>query len=121
MTPDEFRAHGYELIDWIATYLEAVDVDDGAPRPVAPSVEPGSIRGALAEHPPAQPEPWSHLFDDLERVIVPGIVHWQHPRFFAYFPANSSYSSILAELLTAGLGVNGMSWVTSPACTELET
>jgi aromatic-L-amino-acid/L-tryptophan decarboxylase len=121
MTPDEFRTHGYELIDWITAYLENVDVGLDGPRPVAPSVEPGAIRGALAEHPPPHPESWAQVIDDLEHVIMPGIVHWQHPRFFAYFPANSSYASILAELLTAGLGVNGMSWVTSPACTELET
>ena len=75
----------------------------------------------LPAHPPAAPEPWEAVVADLDRVIVPGIVHWQHPSFFAYFPANTTYPSILGELLAAGLGVQGMSWVTSPACTEVET
>lgn len=116
MTPDEFREHGHQMIDWIASYLEGVEH-----RPVSPAVQPGDVRSALPEHPPAGIEPWSAVMADVDDVIVPGIVHWQHPMFFAYFPANTSYASILAELLTAGLGVNGMSWVTSPACTELET
>ena len=75
----------------------------------------------LPAHPPSAPEPWEAVIDDLDRVIVPGLTHWQHPSFFAYFPGNGSYPSILGELLSAGLGVQGMSWVTSPACTELET
>ena len=115
MTPDEFRARGHELIDRIAEYLETVEQ-----RPVASSAAPGDVRAALAEHPPTAPEPWPALMDDLDRVIVPGLTHWQHPSFFAYFPANTSYPSILADLLTAGLGVQGMSWATSPACTEVE-
>ena len=116
MTPDEFRARGHELIDWIADYLDTIDE-----RPVTSSVAPGDIRAALPEHPPSAPEPFDAVIDDLDSIIVPGLTHWQHPRFFAYFPANSSYSSILGELLSAGLGVNGMSWTTSPAATELET
>ena len=79
------------------------------------------MRRALPAHPPTEPEPFSTVMADLDRVIVPGLTQWQHPNFFAYFPSNNSYPSILAELLTAGLGVQGMSWVTSPACTELET
>jgi aromatic-L-amino-acid/L-tryptophan decarboxylase len=116
MTPDEFRSSGHELIDWIAAYLEHIEQ-----YPVGSRVRPGDVRAALPEHPPAEPERWADVLGDVEQVVVPGIVHWQHPRFFAYFPANTSYASILAELLTAGLGVNGMSWVTSPACTEIET
>ena len=115
MTPDEFRAHGRELIDRIADYLETIEE-----RPVASDAAPGDVRAALPEHPPSEPEPWSALMDDLDRVILPGLTHWQHPSFFAYFPANTSYPSILADLLTAGLGVQGMSWATSPACTEVE-
>ena len=115
MTPDEFRAHGHELIDRIAEYLETVEE-----RPVTSSAAPGDVRAALAEHPPAEPEPWAAVMDDLDRVVIPGLTHWQHPSFFAYFPANTSYPSILADLLTAGLGVQGMSWATSPACTEVE-
>src|SRR6202022_592767 len=75
----------------------------------------------LPEHPPAEPEGFSSIVRDLDSVIVPGLTQWQHPSFFAYFPSNVSYPSILAELVTAGLGVQGMSWVPGPACTELET
>ncbi len=116
MTPEEFRASGHDLIDWIADYIESV----GEQR-VQSAVEPGDVRAALPEHPPASPEPFSTVMADVDRVIVPGLTHWQHPDFFAYFPSNTSYSSILGELLSAGLGVQGMSWITSPACTELET
>jgi aromatic-L-amino-acid decarboxylase len=113
---EEFRARGHELIDWIAEHVEGV-----AERPVAPDVRPGDVRSRLPAHPPAAPEPWEAVRRDLDEIIVPGLVEWQHPRFFAYFPSNTSYPSILGELLAAGLGVQGMSWVTSPACTELET
>ena len=116
MTPDEFRAAGHEMIDRIADYLDGV-----GDRPVQPDVRPGDIRAALPEHPPTEPEPFDAVMADVERVIVPGITNWQHPGWFAYFPANVSYPSILGELLSAGLGVQGMSWVTSPACTEVET
>jgi aromatic-L-amino-acid decarboxylase len=116
VTPEEFRASGHELIDWIADYI--VQVDE---RPVQPTVAPGDVRAALPDHPPVHPEPFAAVMADLERVIVPGLTQWQHPNFFAYFPSNNSFPSILAELLTAGLGVQGMSWITSPACTELET
>lgn len=103
------------MIDWIASYLDEIEH-----LRIAPVIEPGGVRAALPEHPPADPEPWNTVMADVDHLIVPNLVHWQHPGFFAYFPANTSYSSILAELLTAGLGVNGMSWVTSPACTEVE-
>ena len=116
MTPDEFRTHGHALIDWIAEYVEGVEQ-----YPVASQVKPGDIRAMLPEHPPAHAEPFSDVLADLDRVVMPGITHWQHPSFFAYFPGNSSYSAILGELASAGLGVQGMSWVTSPACTEVET
>lgn len=116
MTPDEFRTHGYELIDWITDYLEHVEQ-----LPVSAAVQPGDVRAQLPEHPPAVAEPFADIIADLDRVVVPGLTHWQHPNFFAYFPGNSSYASILGELVSAGLGVQGMSWVTSPACTEVET
>lgn len=116
MTPEEFRTAGYELIDLIAEYLEGV-----GDRAIVPSVEPGDVRAMLPEHPPTEPESWSAVRADVEQIIVPTIAHWQHPGWFAYFPANTSEPSILGELLAAGLGVQGMSWVTSPACTELET
>jgi aromatic-L-amino-acid decarboxylase len=116
MTPEEFRAGGHLLVDWIAEYLETVERHR-----VSPGIEPGDVRARLPEHPPSAPEHFAAIMRDLDEVIVPGLTHWQHPSFFAYFPANTSYPSILGELLAAGLGVQGMSWVTSPACTELET
>jgi aromatic-L-amino-acid/L-tryptophan decarboxylase len=116
VTPDEFRTHGRALIDWIADYLEGVEQ-----YPVSSMLAPGDVRAMLPEHPPAEPEPFEAVLADLDRVIVPGLTHWQHPSFFAYFPANIGYASILGELAAAGLGVQGMSWVTSPACTEVET
>jgi aromatic-L-amino-acid decarboxylase len=116
VTPDEFRQHGHQLIDWITDYLEGVDQ-----YPVASQVRPGDIRAMLPEHPPTEAEPFDHILADLDRVVMPGITHWQHPNFFAFFPGNTSYAAILGDLATAGLGVQGMSWVTSPACTEVET
>jgi len=116
VTPDEFRTHGHDLIDWIADYIGDVDR-----RPVGSRVQPGEVRSQLPEHPPTDIEPFDAVMADVEGVVVPGLTQWQHPGFFAYFPANNSFSSILGELLSAGLGVQGMSWVTSPACTEVET
>lgn len=116
MTPEDFRTHGHALIDWIADYHERV-----ADLPVASTVSPGDVRAQLPAHPPTAPESFDDVMRDVDRVVVPGLTHWQHPNFFAYFPANVSYPSILGELLSAGLGVQGMSWVTSPACTEVET
>jgi len=115
VTPEELRANGHQLVDWIAEYLETVEE-----RPVAPDVQPGDVLARLPTHPPSTIEPFADVMADVDDIIVPALTHWQHPRFFAYFPGNSSPSSILGELLTAGLGVQGMSWVTSPACTELE-
>ena len=115
VTPEEFRQAGYQLVDWIAGYLDTIEE-----RPVTPDIRPGDIMRQLPEHAPTEVEPFAAVLADVDRIVVPGLVHWQHPSFFAYFPANSSYAAILGELLSAGLGVNGMSWVTSPACTELE-
>jgi aromatic-L-amino-acid/L-tryptophan decarboxylase len=116
VTPEEFRRAGHQLVDWIADYVEGVER-----YPVSPDLRPGAVRAALPASPPAGPESWEAVRSDIDRVVVPGLVHWQHPSFFAYFPSNTTYPSILGELLAAGLGVQGMSWVTSPACTELET
>src|SRR5262249_17710158 len=116
MTPDEFRRHGHQVVDWIARYMEDVER-----YPVLAQVQPGEIRARLPEHPPQDAEPLDAVLRDLEEVLLPCITHWQSPRFFAYFPANSSGPSILGDLLSSGLGVQGMLWSTSPACTELET
>ncbi|MEY4174598.1 MAG: hypothetical protein RI900_1763, partial [Actinomycetota bacterium] len=116
MTPDEFRQHGHALIDWIAEYLEGVEQ-----LPVTSPVQPGDVRRMLPEHPPTEPETFEAVMADMDSVIVPGLTHWQHPRFFAYFPGNTGYAAILGDLAAAGLGVQGMSWVTGPACTEVET
>jgi len=116
MTPDEFRRWGREAVEWVAAYMERVE-----DFPVLAQVAPGEVRAALSPHPPEQGEPFGAVLGDLDEVILPGITHWQSPNFFGYFPANASGPSILAELLSAGLGVQGMLWSTSPACTELET
>jgi aromatic-L-amino-acid decarboxylase len=116
MTPDEFRQFGKELIDWIADYYQNIEQ-----YPVLSQVEPGEIRGNLPHSPPQKGEPFDDIISDIEQLILPGITHWQSPNFFAFFPANTSGPSILGDLLSAGLGVQGMSWITSPACTELET
>jgi len=116
MTPAEFRTHGRAVVDWIADYLETIES-----RPVRSPVAPGQTAAALPPHPPERGEEFDAVLADLDRIVLPGVTHWQHPSFFAYFPANASGPAILGDLLSAGLGVQGMLWVTSPACTELET
>ncbi|GAA3652335.1 pyridoxal-dependent decarboxylase [Nonomuraea antimicrobica] len=116
MTPEEFRRHGRQVVDWIADYLAGIES-----HPVMSQVKPGEIRRALPSAPPERGEPFESVLSDLERLLLPGITHWQHPGFFAYFPSNASGPAILGDLLSSGLGVQGMLWVTSPACTELET
>ncbi|MCC6458217.1 MAG: aspartate aminotransferase family protein [Caldilineaceae bacterium] len=116
MTPDEFRQHGHELVEWIAQYYERVDQ-----LPVLSQVALGDVRGQLPPSPPATGESFAAMMADVEKIILPGVTHWQSPNFFAFFPANNSGPSVLGELLAAGLGVQGMLWATSPACTELET
>ncbi|MFO0423021.1 MAG: aminotransferase class V-fold PLP-dependent enzyme [Planctomycetia bacterium] len=113
---ERFRREGRAVVDWIADYWAAL-----AARPVQTGVEPGWVRSQLPTAAPETPEPLDRVLADLDRFIVPGLTHWQHPAFFGYFPANASGPSILGELLSAGLGVQGMLWATSPACTELET
>jgi aromatic-L-amino-acid decarboxylase len=116
MTSDDFRRHGRAMVDWIADYYDRIES-----LPVLAQVEPGAIRATLPQQPPAQGEPFQAILDDVEKLILPGVTHWQSPNFFAFFPANGSGPGILGELLSAGLGVQGMLWATSPACTELET
>jgi aromatic-L-amino-acid decarboxylase len=116
MTPEEFRRHGHAVVDWIADYQSRV-----ASFPVCSQVRPGEIRASLPPAPPAHGEPFESLLKDIEGLILPGITHWQSPNFFAYFPCNASGPAILGDLLSSGLGVQGMLWSTSPACTELET
>jgi aromatic-L-amino-acid/L-tryptophan decarboxylase len=116
MAPDEFRRRGKEMVDWIADYYERVETF-----PVLSQAKPGQLRAALPAHAPERGESFDAMMADVERLILPGITHWQSPNFFAYFPSNSSFPSILGEMLSAGLGVQGMLWATSPACTELET
>lgn len=116
MSPDEFRRAGYATVDWVADYLARV-----GDLPVLSRVRPGDIRGALPPHPPERGEPYDAMLADVEDVILPGITHWQSPGFHAFFPCNGSGPAILGELLSAGLGIQGMLWATSPAATELET
>jgi aromatic-L-amino-acid/L-tryptophan decarboxylase len=115
VTAKDLRFDGAAALEWVASYLEALES-----YPVSPSVAPGEIAATLPSHPPEEPEPFASILADLDRVVVPGITHWQAPGFFAYFPASSSPPAILGELISAGLAVNGMLWATSPACTELE-
>ena len=115
MDSAEFRKHGHDVVDWIADYLENADQ-----YPVMSRSQPGQIRDLIPQHPPEQGEPMDEILADFKRDILPGVTHWNHPRFFAYFPANNSAPSILGEMLSAGLGVNAMMWQTSPAATELE-
>ena len=116
MTPEEFRRHGHAVVDWIADYQARIESF-----PVLSQVKPGEIRAALPANPPARGEAFDAVMKDVEQLILPGVTHWQSPNFFAYFPCNASGPGILGDLLSSGLGVQGMLWSTSPACTELET
>jgi aromatic-L-amino-acid decarboxylase len=116
MTPNEFRRNGYAVVDWIADYYGRIES-----YPVLSRAEPGQIRASLPPHPPSKSESFLAILADIEKLIVPGITHWQSPNFYAFFPCNASGPGILGDLLSSGLGVQGMLWATSPACTELET
>ena len=115
MHPDEFRRHAHQMVDWMADYFR-----DVGQLPVTPDVQPGDVRRRLPPSPPEHGEPFQQLFEDFGRVVLPGMTHWNHPGWFAYFPGNNSPPSVLAEMLTATLGAQCMSWATSPAATELE-
>ena len=116
MTIDEFKNNGYKVIDWIADYYKNVDSF-----PVLSQSAPGNIRKQLPDHPPEDGETFEAVLADMNEKILPGITHWQSPNFFAFFPCNSTGPAILGDMLSTGLGVQGMLWATSPACTELET
>lgn len=115
MTPDEFREYGHRLIDWIADYRATI-----AERPVIAQTAPGDIKAAFPSDPPTSPESFDVVLRDLDALLLPGLTHWQHPRFFGYFPANAPFPSVLGDLLSTGLGVLGLNWQASPALTELE-
>jgi aromatic-L-amino-acid decarboxylase len=115
VTPEEFRKFGHELIDRIADFRAGIEA-----RPVMSAAKPGALRAALPTEAPQKPEPFAAVFDDLDRLIIPGLSQWQHPSFFGYFPSNSELSSVLGDYLSTGLGVLGLSWQASPALTELE-
>ncbi len=115
MTPEEFRAAGHRLVDWIADYRARV-----GELPVMARTAPGEIKAALPALPPVEPEPFDRILQDLDRIVVPGLSHWQHPSFFGYFPCNGLLSSVLGDLASTGLGVLGLSWQSSPALTEVE-
>ncbi|CAF1025894.1 unnamed protein product [Rotaria sp. Silwood1] len=116
MDADEFRQRGKEMIDFIADYLTNVRT-----RRVFPNVKPGYMRPMIGDEAPRQGESWDKIFNDIERVIMPGITHWQSPYMHAYFPALNSYPSLLGDMLANGLNQLGFTWASSPACTELET
>lgn len=115
MSPDEFRAHGHELVEWIARYLETV-----RDRPVLPEVDPGEVIDALPAHGPEKGEPFSQILEDFNDAILPGSTLWNHPRFFSYFAVSATPPSMLAEFLSAALNQNGILWKSGPALTELE-
>ncbi len=115
MDKESFRKHGYRFVDWVADYFANIEQ-----LPVMSRVKPGDIRQKLPEKPPVHGESMDLIFRDFTEIILPGMTHWQHPSWFAYFPANNSPASILAELITAGMGAQCMVWQTSPAASELE-
>jgi aromatic-L-amino-acid decarboxylase len=116
MTSQQFRDAGKQLIDWLADYYEHVEG-----YPVLAQTTPGEVRASLPGQPPRSGTDFQHIIHELNSKIMPGVTHWQSPSFFAYFPANASEPSVLGDLISSGLGVQGMLWATSPACTELET
>ena len=115
MKTDEFRKYGHELIDWLADYRETLEDYS-----VMSETQPGDIRNMLPSTPPKDSETMNEVIVDLKRIIMPGVTHWNHPSFFAYFPSNAGLTSVLADIVSTGLGVQGMNWQTSPAATELE-
>jgi aromatic-L-amino-acid decarboxylase len=115
MTSEEFRRRGHQLVDWIADHRERV-----ASLPVMARTQPGEVKKQLPKGPPEQPESFDAMLADVERIVVPGLSHWQHPQFFGYFPCNGEPSSVLGDYLSTGLGVLGLAWQSSPALTEVE-
>lgn len=116
MTPEEFRLAAHRAIDALCDYWRTIES-----RPVLCEKKPGEIAAMLPAHAPEDPEPWDAILGDVDRIVLPGLTHWQSPSFFAFFPANASFPAVLGDLISTGLGVNGMLWATSPAATEIET
>ncbi len=116
MSPEQFREEGKKIIDWIADYYENIEKF-----PVLSKVKPGEVISSIPNDPPENGESMDEMMRDIDKKIMPGITHWQSPNFYAYFPSNTSFPSILGDLISSGLGVQGMIWATSPAATELET
>ncbi len=116
MSAEEFRRHGHAVVDWVADYWQTLER-----RPVVPSDPPGAVAARLPGAVPERGEDFASILADLDTVVVPGVTHWQHPGFFGYFPANTSGPSVLADLVSSGLGAQGMLWATGPAVTEVET
>ncbi|MGA8856686.1 MAG: pyridoxal-dependent decarboxylase, partial [Candidatus Bathyarchaeia archaeon] len=115
LPPDLFRKYSYQTADWIANYLE--NMND---YPVLSRTRPGEIKSSLPKSPPEKPEPFENVLSDFQKIILPGITHWNHPRFFAYFSITGSYPGIIGEFLSSALNANAMLWKTSPSATELE-
>jgi len=115
MTPEEFRRFGHQLIDWLADYHSGLEQ-----RPVMSPVRPGDIKKQLPAEPPQRGEPMDAILGDLDRIVMPGLSHWQHPRFFGYFPSNAELAGVLGDFASTGLGVLGLAWQSSPAVTEVE-
>jgi aromatic-L-amino-acid/L-tryptophan decarboxylase len=120
MTPEQFREYGHAVVDWVADYWATLQRSPQR-HPVQPQVSPGDVAATLPSAPPQHGEPFPELLADLDRIVTPYTTHWQHPSFFAYFPANTSGPSVLGDLVSSGLGTQGMLWSTGPAATELET
>jgi aromatic-L-amino-acid decarboxylase len=117
MTPDEFRSAGHALVEWIAAYRERLTEGD---LPVQAQVKPGELIASLPSGAPERPEPFGDILRDLDALILPALTHWQHPRFFGFFPSVAPLSSVLGDMLSTGLGQIGLNWQASPALTELE-
>ena len=115
MTPEEFRQYGHQLIDWIADYRARV-----GERPVMARSAPGDIKAQLPARPPESAESFDNILRDLDTIVMPGLSHWAHPKFFGYFPSNGELSSVLGDFASTGLGVLGLAWQSSPALTEIE-
>jgi len=115
METEQFRKHGHKMVDWIADFMDNIKK-----YPVHPNIQPGEIKSKLPKNAPTKGEKMEDIFNDFQNIILPGITHWQHPCWFAYFPANNSPPSVLGEFLTAALGAQCMIWKTSPAAEELE-
>ena len=115
MKIEDFKKHSHQLVDWMCKYLENIEK-----YPVKSNVKPGEIYDSLPKKPPFKGKSFDKIFEDFNDKIMPGITHWQSPNFYAFFPANNSYPSILAEMLISTIGAQCMMWETSPSATELE-